>query len=222
MKKSFYISLLLFIFALTLSGCGSKKTAENKVDSSGNVVATENSDEEEFTASAFEMMGRGRSLHCTFSYEDEKEGAKQSGDFYVDGRSKKFRSEGESTTKATKDEPAMTIKMKSISDGVYAYSWTSLNEKTGFKMKLDQAVATSTDKNKETQDINQAVKFRCRPWTVDNSLFVVPSDINFTDMDEMMKKITAPAQGGGIDLCAICNQTPDATQKGACQKTNCK
>ncbi len=223
MKKSFYIGLVLFLFAFTLSGCGQKNTAEKKGDAgNGQVATSENSGgEEEFTASALEMLGRGRSLHCTFSYEDPKDGSKQSGDFYVDGQSKKFRSEGESTTKATKESPAMNIKMKSISDGTYAYSWTSLNEKTGFKMKLDRATTASTTKSQETQDINQALKFKCRPWSVDNSMFVVPADINFTDMDEMMKKLTTPSVGG-IDICAICNQIPDATQKSNCQKSNCK
>lgn len=215
MSKKIYLFLPLIIFVLILSGCGKKSSTENNTASDGNNPiqgGAVSSDEEEITSSVLGMMEKGKSLHCTFSFKDEKGAMEQSGDFYVDGQSKKFSSMASATTGTS------TIKVNTISDGTYAYTWNSTNEKTGFKMKLDQTTPVKGEESQNTQELNQDIKFKCRSWKVDSSLFALPSGVQFTDMDEMLKKLSQPA----VDLCAICAQIPDATQKSACQKTNCK
>lgn len=217
MKKNIYIALLLIILMSTLSGCG------QKINSTGELDANENNsveDEgEEITASTLEMLERGKPLHCTFSFKDEKETMEQTGEFYVDGQKKRFKMDA---TAIVKGENPMTIKSAVVSDGEYTYSWNSLNEKAGFKMKMEEAVETDSTDEQKVQDLNQDIKFHCRSWKVDNSVFDLPSGITFTDMNEMIKNMTPPSASGNVDICALCNQIPDVSQKSECQKANCK
>jgi hypothetical protein len=219
MKKNLYIFFLLVFLVLPLAGCVKNQAAKDQKTAPGTDNVAPEAEEEEINASALEMMAKGRSLHCTFTSEDAKEGMKQTGDFYVDGANKKFRIEA--TAVMTGTQP-LTLKTKTISDNVYLYFWNSLDEKAGFKMKMDQAAQAETNADKNTQDLNQDIKFRCRGWKVDNSMFELPSGVQFTDMEAMLKAVTSPKTGGTVDLCAICNQIPDATQKSQCLKTNCK
>ncbi|MEI7620249.1 MAG: hypothetical protein WCJ57_01620 [Candidatus Falkowbacteria bacterium] len=225
MKKNFYVSLVLIIFALTFSGCGKKAAVENTTNSNSdeNGAITQNEvsgdSEEEINASILQMLGKGKSLHCTFSLKDEKEGTEQSGEFYVDGQSKKFRSDAEATVAGTNP---MKLSVKTISDGLYTYSWNSFNPKSGFKIKMDESQEQKTDNNQNSQDLNENIKFKCRSWKVDNSMFELPAGVTFTDMNEMLKQTVPNSGSGGIDLCAICSQIPDTSQRTDCQKTNCK
>jgi len=218
MKKNYYFGLALIIFVLTLSGCGQKATTENKLETGAKNVEqnTAVGGEEEISASAVEMLSKGKSLHCTFDYANEADGSRQSGDFYLDGQNKKFRTDA---AVVTGDK---TLEVKTISDGQYAYSWNSLDIKNGFKIKLDQKVTATSTTGQKTQDLNNPIKFKCQSWKVDNSLFELPQGVQFNDLSEMMKSVTPAGGAGGIDLCGICGQIPDAQQKALCQKTNCK
>lgn len=219
MKRNYYLCLVLVVCALVFSGCGKKEAANNNQPAANDNGVVQNEDsgdgEEEITASSLALLGRGKALHCTFSFEDKE--SKQSGDFYVDGKNKKFRTEAEITAVG---EGMKNMQVKTISDGAYVYTWNSLNDKAGFKMKITEEKSDSEPG--QTQDLNQEIKFRCRSWKVDNSMFELPSGVQFTDMDAMIKQVSTPAASGGIDLCAICSQIPDASQKSECQKTNCK
>ncbi len=67
-----------------------------------------------------------------------------------------------------------------ISDGVYANVWTSaLNQ--GFRLKLDETQPTVSAKS-NVPDINQSFDMDCKPWTVDVSVFVAPTNITFREM----------------------------------------
>ena len=39
----------------------------------------------------------------------------------------------------------------------------------------------------EADKIKEQMNYKCRPWIPDNSKFVVPTDIEFKDMTEMMQ-----------------------------------
>ena len=88
-----------------------------------------------------------------------------------------------------------------------------MSGKTGFKMKMDKEDNAKASGDNNTADFKEAMKFKCRTWKVDKSVFALPADIKFTDVDEMMKNTAQPsAAGTGIDLCAICSQIPDVSQ----------
>ena len=199
MKKRAYLFLFLLPAILILGGCG-KKVDDNKiapaaqnntpVNNTQNNVVTETKEPETMTiSSSFEgLMKGGKSLACTFSSVDEKEGTSQIGEYFVDGAKSKFRTEFESTSKAGEK-----VKSYIIADGQYAYSWSSASPKMGYKMSFSslETVSAGAD-GQEAGDLDQTIKFNCRNWSVDSSKFDLPADVKFTDMDEMMKSLNIP------------------------------
>lgn len=232
MKKRIYLFLFLLPTILILGGCGQKVAVNNAAPVAQNPVAQNpvaqnnaaadkgKSETTKMSASAKEMMQSGKSLDCTFSFTDAQQGVAQSGEFYVDGPKARFRSEIEMTTIST----GQKTKAYMITDGDYGYSWNSTNAKMGFKINLNEAPsAENTDKNvQKTEDLNQPFDFNCRDWSVDNSKFILPAGVEFTDINQMMKSLSVPTKTTDITACSICDQIPDAKIKAECQKTSCK
>jgi major membrane immunogen (membrane-anchored lipoprotein) len=222
MKKRAYLFLILLPVVLIFSGCG-KKADSNKVSPDAqNNAATENKESEntKMSASVKELMKGGKSLECTFSFTDQQSGVTQSGKFYIDGSKARFRSEMAVTTNKTgeKNEAYM------ITDGDYGYSWSNISPKTGIKFNLNEpASLNNPNKNgQNTEDLDQKIDFDCRKWSVDKSKFDLPTGVEFTDFEQMMKSLSVPTGAANINVCAICSQIPDAAAKAECQKTNCK
>jgi len=222
MKKRIYLFLFLLPVVLIFSGCG-KKVDSNKVPPAVQNNATTESEKSETTkmsATVKEMLKGGKSLECTFSFTDVKEGATQTGKIYVDGPKARFRSETEVTTNSTGQKTQAFM----ITVGDYGYSWNNISPKTGIKFNLNESSSISnSDKSAQnTEDLDQKIDFDCHKWSVDNSKFEMPAGVVFTDFDEMMKSLSVPTSATNIDVCSICNQIPDAATKAECQKTNCK
>jgi predicted small lipoprotein YifL len=219
MRSKFLSLLILLPLLFVLSGCGQKKAPADNQTGNEPVNSQDENDEVSMTASALEMLRGGKSLHCTFSFRDEAQGAEQSGEFYVDGKNGKFRSEIDATVSGPSP---MKIKMHSISDGQYAYSWNSTNAATGFKVKLEEASNVSDADKQKTGDLDQKIDFKCRKWTVDNSMFELPADVTFTDMNQMIENLKKPVGNTGVDLCSMCDMISDAAAKSDCQKSSCR
>ncbi|MFA4942382.1 MAG: hypothetical protein WC564_01975 [Patescibacteria group bacterium] len=211
MKNKNYYFLLILPLVFIITGCGQKSTDVTNTEGSKKMVEQE----EQINSTPLEMLRGGKSLHCTFSYKDGDQQVESTGEFYVDGKKGKFRSEGE--VNITGPQP-QKIKTYSISDGQYAYSWGSNNTSTGFKVSLDKTTETeNTAPDQSVQDLQKPIDFKCRPWTVDSSKFDLPTGIKFTDMDQMLKDLQS-----STGICLMCNQIPDAKMKAECQETNCK
>lgn len=219
MRSKFISLLILLPVVFVLAGCGQKKAPADNQTGNTPVNSSEENDEVSLTASALEMLRGGKSLHCTFSFKDEVEKMEQSGEFYVDGQNGKFRSEIDATVSSPNQ---MKIKMHSISDGQYAYSWNSTNDKTGFKVKLEEASNVSETDKQKTGDLEQKIDFKCRNWSVDNSMFELPAGVTFTDMNQMIQDLKKPSAGAGVNLCAMCDMISDAAAKSECQQSSCR
>lgn len=226
MKKRAYLFLFLLPAVLILGGCGKKVESNNVSPAAQNPAAQNNaatakgeSETTKMSASIKELMKGGKSLDCTFSFTDDKQGVTQSGKFYVDGPNARSRSEIEITTNKTGQKTESYM----ITDGDYGYSWSSADAKTGFKINLNEAQPTGNTNNAQnTEDLNQLINFDCRNWSVDNSKFDLPAGMKFIDINEMMKSLNVPSNAANTSACSICNQIPDAKIKAECQKTNCK
>lgn len=196
MKKRIYLFLFLLPALLILGGCG-KKTDSNKVSSEAqnpaaqnNVVGNQEKTKDTKTVkSVSEIIANGQSLSCTFSYTDAEQGITESGNFYVNGPQAKFRSEAEIVTKDS--DKKITTYM--IGDGNYAYSWNGA-EKTGFKISMKEGTPVAQDtKAQNNQRLDQKMNFDCRNWSVDNSKFILPPGVTFTDFSTMIKNLNIPA-----------------------------
>ena len=177
--------------------------------------------------SLFDFFSMGGSQKCTFSDKTNN----SSGTVYVGNG--KMRGDFQSNDNGTTSQTHM------INDGKYVYMWTE-GQKDGYKMSLDtikqQAAQESSNTGNTPSDnqtpsqavnMNQKADYSCGGWSVDSSLFTVPSDVNFVDYSAMMqgamKGVTPPTQTGtGMTKgqqqseCAQCNQVPAGAMRNQC------
>ncbi len=146
---------------------------------------------------------------CTFT--DSTEMGNTSGTVYI--KNGKMRGDFNAETSAG----AMASHMI-VSDNT-SYVWTDQTVE-GFKMSLDQTTEVeTTNANTEAVDIDREVDYSCENWSGDESMFSLPSNVTFTDMNAMMEGLNidmsaqmeagAGAQGDA-NQCAACAQVPEA------------
>lgn len=182
---------------------------------------------ETVSANFAQLMALGKNYTCTFDSTDEDAGSRTSGTVYVAESGDKLN--GVFTMHSeTETEKQMYV----IRDGEYNYMWSSDMEQ-GYKVKInpedDQLFAGQTDDSDESTsfDENQQVDFHCRPWSVDNSMFVPPSTVQFMDMSAHMQMMmdqsstqTAPqtttAPEAGSANCGMCDQVPAGAARSQC------
>ena len=138
------------------------------------------------------LLASGGSKKCTFT---STEGATSSnGTVYVAGG--KFRGD----FSATANGKVMGSHM--ISSGTDSYMWMD-GMTTGFKMKLDDTAKTGTTAQSQSVDPNKNFDFKCDSWSADNSMFSLPSGVQFSDMSSMMGGASGSVPGGA-NMTATC------------------
>lgn len=137
------------------------------------------------TGSFAYLMESGRNLKCDIVYEPQS-GTSVVATVYVDGEHMRVDSEmmmaGE------------TYLSHMIMDHDMVYTWNESGASNmAVKFKVDEA-DTETEMADSTRqvDLNQQVDYDCSLWTVDDSVFNPPADIEFMDMEDMMR-------GAGFD-----------------------
>ena len=142
--------------------------------------------EAEFTGvgSFGSLLGLGQSITCTYSYEDES-GSGSGTSYFADGKMR---------VDATMSTDGGTMNTHMINDGSYVYTW-SIDTTERFAMKMPVPDETMTAEDYDTPDMgaesqvsmDQSVEYECDRWSVDQSVFVPPSDVEFMDFGTMMQ-----------------------------------
>jgi len=162
-----------------------------------------------------QIMEGGDSMKCTFSQNDQY--AVQSWTMYVDGQ--KVR--GDYTATGT-DVNATPWNGHILSDGEWHYNWgTYQGQNVATKVKLSSIetdVNVNSNTNVQTYDYDQSTNMDCDDWRVDNSLFVPPSDVSFTDLSAQMEQIEAMTNTAQATQCAACDATGDASTRETCRQ----
>lgn len=204
--------ILTILGFLLLTGCSvlTPKTAEPEIDQMGeqNQQTEENSQQETaFTGSMWELLGR-QSVECTWDQSDE-EGQSQ-GRIYVDGQ----RMAGNMSA----NYGGEVMNMQMMSDGEWMYQWSE-GTNQGTKMNLDSLEQMSDDtqepesevESEDMEALSQDYNYECQPWQVNESVFSLPQDVEFTDLSQMMMQVEnlpqLDGQNGG-NLCAVCESLP--------------
>jgi hypothetical protein len=130
------------------------------------------------------LLALGKTLECTFRTNDEKMPAEGTA-FFNKG---KLRVDTMYTGASSSVETANMI----ISDDtMYTWSKTSAGS-FAIKMPLSAIPVSPTNTQPEKSvSLESKVQYDCKPWQVDGSVFVPPTDITFMDMGEMMKGLPA-------------------------------
>lgn len=152
------------------------------------------------------LLAMNKSQKCTFDVESS------SGTNYITGG--KMR--GDFTAKTG----GSTATTHMIVDGQTSYVWMD-GQTSGYKMDFSamQGNSTKGDVNNTGQvnvDPNRDMNYNCTGWSVDNSVFVLPTNIKFADMSAMMDQYQTPPTIAPIpgntnmdQMMAACNKLPE-------------
>lgn len=212
-NKPILVVLVVFVLLLLVFGTWKLAGARRAAPKAAQPQQQQSkSDESSITGSVFDLMKLGKTLKCT--YDMNTEGAALSGTSYISGN--RMRGDFEST-----DPTGNKIQSHMISDGEWVYTWTSAAPQ-GFKMKVSDADSEATTPSESTPAESQkldALKndldYKCAVWVEDTSLLQVPSDVEFVDFSESLKKINT---GSGNSMCAACDYAQSDEDKSACKK----
>ncbi|MFA5749752.1 MAG: hypothetical protein WC895_00825 [Candidatus Shapirobacteria bacterium] len=176
MKKFFSLSLIV-ASSLFLSACGVKPNTTSIVSSSNS-----NKDEsQEFSLK--DLIAKNIPQKCT--WQGQEEDTKISGEILISG--KKFKQ-----IAIIKNEEG-EMKMNSISDGQYIYSWSDQSAAGNFAMKFKiddtQKDASNTSVSNQQVDMNQKQQFKCSPTIVSDADFTLPQGVEFTDYSELLDQM---------------------------------
>ena len=211
MKIKMIPLLAIVVSSLVLSGC---------LKQTNQVMETEQEQEqtgeqgESFNGSLKEMLGLGKKVECSWQFDDPEGKSSSTGTVWVDGD----RSRSEVSVKVEGEE-GTDMDMISISDGKMNYMW-SRGQKTGSKFdiaemeKLSQEMKVDQSDNYQNQaqsDWEKMYDYKCKAWRVDESKFLVPTDVEFTNMMEQMETIKQ-------NMAGVCDNLPEP-QKSQCQES---
>lgn len=170
--------------------------------------------------SLFDFFSMAGSQKCTFSDGNNT----SSGVVYIGNGKMRGDFQSASSTK--------TGATHMVNDGTYIYMWTD-GQQSGYKMSLavmkqQEAQITESPSNgtssSQPVDMQQKADYSCGPWSVDASLFTVPTNVTFTDYSSMMQQGAAQAThssaANGIKVnpavCAQCNKAPAGSARSQC------
>ncbi len=192
---SIVIALIIIVVGgyLTLNKKPTEPAVTSVVTSSNSPQPEANSNQE---MSLKALFAAGGSKKCTFS--DSTDNYSSTGTIYM-GNSK-MRGDFSSTVSSKNYGSHMIV------DNQVSYLWTD-GQPQGFKMSLSALPSPNASaKTQSNVDINKNLNFKCDSWTVDSSLFVLPSGMTFSDMSQMMAPTGSNSAGTGNNAqCATCN-----------------
>lgn len=170
------VVIALLGYSLLNRGSGAEGT-EADYTSTATTTDTAQVQGERFNGTFAQLAGRTGSWKCTI--DTSAASTTVTGTSYV--------SNGKVRADMTMQTPQNgVIETHMISDGTYAYTWSSMMPQ-GIKMKIttDQSgMVANAGKSGQGLNANSSYAYRCDPWTVDASLFVVPTTINFMTLPQ--------------------------------------
>ncbi len=157
-----------------------------------------------------DLLLNQQNVSCTFS--GNLENSKIEGTVYVgDGKMR-----GDYVMTANTVTNGMETHM--IIDGTSMYYWTGISTQ-GFKSAFSATGTTpTTQTDTKTIDYNQAMDYACNSWVVDNTKFIPPTTISFTDLQNPTSaKPGNTLTGPKSQQCGACELIPDPNGKAQCK-----
>lgn len=165
-------------------------------------------------ASINELLAQNKNLTCTFSDTDEQ-GNANSGTVYLAGG----RMSGDFSLRAPGED---TINSHLINDGQSQYSWQE-GENDGVKISLEQITANQPSEDTPSEESSSNVSqdedynFECQEWSVDESRFSPPGDINFIDYSQQIEEAQQTQEANSEALEEACAQISNVEARAACE-----
>lgn len=216
MNKGVLIGIAVLL--IVVAGVGSymviSKSSDNKAAStfSDKVPTDETMSDNMVNGKLSDLLKLGQNYSCTFDHTDES-GNNTSGTVYVASAGNKLRGDFTFTGNSESYDAGV------IRDESYNYVWSS--KFGGFKTKISDEnsdIFSSDDTAASVGSIEDAdVDFDCQRWTVNSSLFIPPSNIEFIDTEAMMEDLQSDTSEAmeGLD-CSVCDNVPTGPSKDQC------
>lgn len=143
------------------------------------------------------LLGFSTSQMCKFS--DDETGS--SGNIYVS--SGKMRGDFATVVNGQATSSHM------YSDGQTMYIWVE-GADIGYKNSLSAMesitpIPETGPASQATFDIDQQIDYQCQDWSVDESMFQLPSGVEFRDLSLMMQEIPDAMTDDSQDKCSACD-----------------
>jgi len=165
-----------------------------------------------------DLIAKGVSQSCTYSTDNSQ------GTIYLgDG---KIRGDFNVTTVDDSGQSQTTSSHMIIMDNTN-YLWTEAST-TGIKMSFDQnATPAPVTSNTPTNsfDANALNNYKCSAWTVDPSLFTLPTGVNFRTFNLPSPAAvgsSAPSTGSNSSNCSYCDALSGDNKTQCLSALNCK
>ncbi len=210
MNKIFLIAgaaVIIVVGALFFTNDNSSSPSIDKVS-----VNMESDDNYEFPedslsdTSVSKLIETGENIKCEFSKNEP--GVSMMGVFYISGKDKKVR--GEFTLAGS----GQVFKGSTIQRDGMVYTWGS----TQFgKFATKAKVGEKKKENGKSIDFDEEMGFNCSEWKVDQSMFELPKDVNFEDIEPQLKKIDDVTQQLNDIRCNACNDVTDEAGRAQCK-----
>ena len=202
MNKTLVIAMVLLAL-LSAGGLGAFLVLSNRSQTPSTITQQEGSTEGKSIKDLLTMQG---SQECSFSDE-----AGNSGMVYT--------ANGKMRGDFTSAGPQGSINSHMVTDAQTARLWKD-GQAQGFMMNITGLTDSATNQQGQV-DINKAINFDCNAWSADNSKFVIPTNIEFTDLSSFAATVSSTPEAGSSGTpvmdtkslqCAACNSLPADSQ----------
>jgi hypothetical protein len=206
MSKKLIITIVVFV--LLLGGAAAAYFVSNNNDNNQQAENTENTSQTTSgdQTSLKSLLAQNRNLTCSYSGTDGS-GNQNSGTVYIAGE----RVRGNFVLVYPDGKQ---YKSNMIQDGTYMYLWED-GSVEGFRYDISK-FRGEDDANKDDSPQNQGIdqdqqfNFDCQNWTVDESKFQVPANVNFADFSAQIEQSQEQLQ-------AACAAITEPTARAACE-----
>jgi len=198
------VIVVIIIIAAAAVFTLSKKSQAPSQEPTVSQLTEEGTQEVTSKGSIKDLIGLGKNVTCTITYPTDE--GTSNGTVYVAG-DKRLR--GDFTINFQDQE----MDSHMIQDGIWVYTWSSATPQ-GTKMKVEENVPTPTP-GAQTQnfDANTQVDYKCSNWSVDNSKFQPPSNIQFVEFSMPTPQSTNTTN---LQQQSLCDQLTNPEAKAAC------
>jgi len=200
MKKRLMFLGAVLGATVIFSGCG-QKVADKAADAEDQAIEQkadapdQDNDSQSEETSLKDLMAQGKNMECTWTTKDEK-GNDVSGTLDISGQ--KFKM----TMMMSNPDKTGTSNSYTLSDGTWTYVWSDMMKGAGMKIKTLDAEKAGKDIQASNPGGAQGnipasggpqanwqkdYEYDCDPWEATDSVFAIPSDIDFTDASNIMK-----------------------------------
>ncbi len=196
---------VLIVFALWNGFGGQKAEAPNLEEAaqeSGNGTVVDSSSNSSLkealsgSGSFLDLMGMNRDLSCEFSQVSPNSDGAVVGEVKISGD--KIRTDFE-----IQQADGVLVSHMIEADG-YVYTWSESSQgQFAMKMVADESDSSDDPESVDygrSADLSNDVDYKCHPWGLDQSVFTPPSDIEFTDMEEIMGGMMQDFDPGLLDI----------------------